>query len=740
MKSRKYLFIGVSICLMLLLSIGVSYSMWRQTLVGTSSIVATTNCFDVSITSEENAISLGDDAIVKADYIGKAKTPYTFTIKNTCNVKATYSVNLILFSTTTDGTDKTLDEQYVKAYLQGNDKETLSIVSKLDSLSNDVMVNDMKITASNLKSGYVLTSDVIGANESVTYNLNLWIDNSSEEELSSNLINDKVFNAKIYIKSEPTNNDSTIIKSETNDVLLTSAILRNNESKGTADLTTAPTDETSGIYEAEDDYGISYYFRGTNISTNNHVIFGTDSSGNQICWRIIRINGDGTVRIMYNGITTDDTCSTDYTDIGFSVFNSQDDDNAYAGYMFGSTGAETYAETHANENSSTIKGVLDEWYVDNLLGYENFIADNGFCNDRSIDIETYKGYGTNYTVYEAGVRLMEATPKPSLRCTQNNDFFTTGTVETKTSGITGNGKLTYPIGLITADELVFGGTRGKLDDLESFGSCQEWESWLIKKSGGYWSMTPYYHGGPMYSYILTECALRGVNVDGATYYRPVISLSKNVMATGYGTESEPYKISNGMDLKYKVLIDSENIIDADVYFLGMSVDSILVRIKPKDNYYFETAPTVSIANGTAVIGEITEDSSGYTVTITNITSDITLSISGTAKIKWTEIAGTSITTETIADYTVTLDVSNLGIENVEKYIFFGVYDNNDGNGSFVVYIDDSTNNILNGTSITLQDDSGNSYTPSATTDTGSGYQYIWSITSTSDMNLTITLS
>jgi len=732
MKSSRYLFIGVSICLILLLSIGVSYSMWRQTLVGTSSIIATTDCFDVSITSEENAISLGDEAIVDADYKGIALTPYTFTIKNTCNVNATYSVNLVLFSTTgNDGKDKTLDEQYVKTFLQGNNKEVLSMVNKLDSLSNDVMVNDMKITASNLKSGYVLTSDVIGANESVTYNLNLWIDNSSEEELSSNLINDKVFNAKIYIKSEPTTSSSTISSSTTNTLLLNSAILRNNKSKGTPDLTTSPTDDTSGVYEAEDDYGTSYVYRGLKSNTNNHIIFAG------FCWQIIRINGDGSIRIMYNGTPSSGTCSTDNNILSSSsAFNSSYNDNAYVGYMYGSTGASTYDATHTNTTSSTIKGNLDTWYESNLKDtiYESYLADNGFCNDRSIDTATYKGYGTDKTYYKPYTRLVTTAPTPTLKCNQNNDFFTTGSVETQTDGITGNGKLTYPIGLITADEAVYAGL------LRSNSSTNNKNVWLVNATYYYWTMSPFSFSG---SYaIVWDVGASGYlsfgYVDGSRGVRPVVSLISDISVSGTGKSSDPYLV-NVMD--YEVTIDESGLTNASVNYKELSSDSIQISIESKDNYYFETAPTVSIANGTAVIGEITEDSSGYTVTITNITSDITLSISGTAKMMWTEIDGTSITTETIGVYTITLDVSNFeiewGIENVEKYILFGVYDN--GDGSFVIYIDDTTNNILNGLDIMLEDDEGNLLTPSATTDTGSGYQYIWSITGISDMNLTIVL-
>ena len=57
----------------------------------------------------------------------------------------------------------------------------------------------------------------------------------------------------------------------------------------------ATTDE--GIFGEEDGMygGTSYYWRGA--VTNNYVKFGG------FCWRIVRINGDGSIRLIYDGAT-----------------------------------------------------------------------------------------------------------------------------------------------------------------------------------------------------------------------------------------------------------------------------------------------------------------------------------------------------------------------------------------------------------------------------------------------------
>ena len=125
------------------------------------------------------------------------------------------------------------------------------------------------------------------------------------------------------------------------------------EAKGTPDFSqTATTDE--GMYAAEDDYGTSYYYRGA--VQDNWVQFGTDSSGQALYWRIIRINGDATIRLIYNGISTAQT--GDSTMISTEeVFNSGWNDNMYVGYMY------TNGQLHGLGTNSDIKTTIDNWYA-----------------------------------------------------------------------------------------------------------------------------------------------------------------------------------------------------------------------------------------------------------------------------------------------------------------------------------------------------------------------------------------
>ena len=280
-----------------------------------------------------------------------------------------------------------------------------------------------------------------------------------------------------------------------------------------------------------EDNKTTYYFRGA--VENNYVKFGKDSSGNDILWRIVRINEDGSIRLITQDI------------VGSSEFNVNYNDNAHVGYMYGTVGSSTYAATHKNINNSTIKGVIDDWYVNdtNLSNYVNsHLADAGFCNDRSVapsaglwySRDTALGYGKNMTYYGAYNRLYENTI-PQFACPNaKNDLFTTVT-STK-----GNKALTNPIGLLTADEVWYAGAT-RSTNLRFY---------LNKKDSAervnYWTMTPRYFSG---SYAYGGMVKSGGGISDLNYLnksyavRPVINLQSGVeIISGDGTSGNPYII------------------------------------------------------------------------------------------------------------------------------------------------------------------------------------------------------
>ena len=304
-------------------------------------------------------------------------------------------------------------------------------------------------------------------------------------------------------------------------------------------------DGTNGVYVAEDDLGTSYYFRGD--VQNNYVYFAKN------WWQIIRINGDGTIRMIYTG-NPNDSNANQY--ISNSHFNNNYNDNAYVGYMYGSLGSSTYNATHANTNSSIIKTVIDSWYQNNLSSYSSYIADAIYCNDREVvnvtygsgtNTTTYNGNGTrtNHTAY-ASLKRNHIDHNPTLKCTNNNDKFTV-------SNTLGNGALTNPIGLPTTDEIVMSGANAHDYATESYITNNSY--YLYPKGGNYyyWTMTPdfYYNpdnrAGGGYAYV--DRVVSDGYVDRYYVYRdhlavrPVISLKSDAISGGDGTVSNPFYVN-----------------------------------------------------------------------------------------------------------------------------------------------------------------------------------------------------
>ena len=277
-----------------------------------------------------------------------------------------------------------------------------------------------------------------------------------------------------------------------------------------------------GLYQMEDDDGISYYYRGS--VKNNYVKYAG------YYWRIIRINGDGSVRLLYAGTTAN--ASGSGLNIKSAAFNSKRDNPAYVGYMYGSTLNTSYEKTNANENDSNIKKELDNWYKTHILGTSNesVIADAGFCNDRSLS--SGDGYSTtgSTTIYGPYHRYYQ-TKQPTLKCAQTNDLFTLST-NTK-----GNKALTYPIGLITVDELTMSGYAAGYINKSAY----------TYSTSHYWTMSPSFFHVPdaaMHEFFLNSAGYHSSTpVTSNIGVRAVVNLSSDAQISGgIGTSNSPYEI------------------------------------------------------------------------------------------------------------------------------------------------------------------------------------------------------
>ena len=176
-----------------------------------------------------------------------------------------------------------------------------------------------------------------------------------------------------------------------------------------------------------------------------------------------------------------------------------------------------------------MKNTLDTWYKNNLTSYASYIADETFCNDKSIVNGT--GYKIDSYTYYGPYNRLVTKKLPSLKCSLNNGkFMVSNTIA----------KLDYPISLITADEMALAG--GVLDINNS--------NYYLYNGQYYWTISPSYfdsYASTMLSWIVRPSGSisRWVRVDYSYGIRPVINLCSDVQITkGDGTALNPYVVQS----------------------------------------------------------------------------------------------------------------------------------------------------------------------------------------------------
>ena len=311
-------------------------------------------------------------------------------------------------------------------------------------------------------------------------------------------------------------------------------LLADNQTiKTRTDFSTTYTETNTGtLYKSTESIAGStpkdvYYFAGN--AKNNWVKFAG------YYWRIIRTNNDGSIRLLYSGTSPDTTEGY----IGTSAFNTEFNSPKYVGYMYGDSDVDL-DKARTNTNNSTIKTYIDNWYSNNLSAYTKYLSkDAVYCNDRKAP--NYSA--SDYFMYYAYTRLNAGNP--TYDCEDSSDAFSGST----TGG--GNVKLTYPIGLMTADEITYAG--GYNDT--SLTSPYAW--YYFNSAGGsitgstyWWLLSPAgWNGDSAYSWFVAGSDYPG-NLN--CYYahdsggvRPAISLKGNlVWKSGNGGSASPYEVED----------------------------------------------------------------------------------------------------------------------------------------------------------------------------------------------------
>ena len=619
-KNKSFLFI-ILILILLIAIIGISYAAFSYTGTGQKLNTITTGAISMEYVESTNVISM-NNALPTTDTTGKKLSNsgeyFDFTVKS--SIAGNTDINYEIAAKEEGG--NTFSGKNIKFYLtKVNSDGTEEEAMPPKTYSEDTTSNVYTGRPADMMSLFVGNLNQQGDTE-IKYRLRLWVDENYNPQNDNGGLTYKV-KVNVYGQTSDTvaKAEDTYCKDNGFNTLSDCMLVMNNhessidtaktniKAKGTPNFAKiAPNDtETDGLYMAEDDEGESYYYRGA--VKNNYVSFAG------FTWRIIRRNGDGSVRMIYAGKSTTDTGEA--VTISKSQFNSKYWNPTYEGYKYnedfelhennGTTGYDwfrntskynygtgytfdastkkftltgtikqlTWKDNHdeivksqlysclntscnviykvtgyqndttmtvkpisysskslataqMNNTNSAIKTTIDNWYKNNLTAYTSKLADETFCNDRSISSGT--GYKTDsYTYYGSYNRNVDRRA-PSLKCAQANDKF-------KVSNA--SAKLDYPVALITADELAMAGGVVSIANTNYYlyNGQYQWSfspgHFNPRSSHAYvWAVTP---SGRLYPWL---------DVNNSFGVRPVINLKADTLITkGDGTALNPYVIA-----------------------------------------------------------------------------------------------------------------------------------------------------------------------------------------------------
>ena len=513
-NNKRLIIMSVTGVLILICGVvGITYSWFSTVVEGTGKpIIVSAGVLDVKYDEAEVMnVSFGkpiyDDNRATQAY----KNTFTISHEGRSTIDACYSIDLSI-----DSIQDKFKSKWVKY--------------ELYDVTNDVSVTGVKDFSNVVSTGTIELAEALKLNvgESVQYEFRVWLSYSDIEDQTELLQNNSGTAISAHIKVSAKSGECVA----TPDYYLYEQILLDNPNIETrTDFNVAFTTSNNGntIYKASGQDGKdTYYFAGQ--VTNNYVKFGTNSDGDELWWRIVRINEDNSVRLIYAGTSTEDTSA--FINTG-QAYNSSYNNSAYVGYMY------TANEQFGTSTNSSIKTVLDNWYINNLSGFDEYISKTAiYCNDRTVGSGTWSATGSTF-YYAAYSRLVDGK-SPTYICGNVNDRFTASTS-------TGNGKLTYPIGLITADEVAYAGGKNGTNN-SSYYIAQN------AKTGAtyWWTMSPSSWENNLGNHSAGVFSVGGSAATGNLNYnnvnttygvRPVISLKSCVQYnSGDGTAGNPYTV------------------------------------------------------------------------------------------------------------------------------------------------------------------------------------------------------
>ena len=571
-KEKKELIIVGLIIVMIITLIGVSYAAFNYSKTGTKLNSITTGSITMTYEETDNTISL-NGALPTTDATGKTRLNqgeyFDFTVSS--KIAGDVNINYEISAKDVTTSDRKIDGSNIKLYLTRLTDDGEEELMTPETYNEETSSNSYTGRPSGEMSLYTSS---MSSSESNNYRLRMWVDEDYNPQGDGGNLQFSVqinVNGKdgekgsdVPLTTQKILEDNELQEEKTNMFNYASNGVQydpNDEEDGMSDSN--PEYAISGVYASEDEDGISYYYRGA--VTNNNVQFGEyandyyvynyrsnwfqsleacqeynsscsesnrvklASAGDKMYWKIVRVNGDGSLRLIYNGTSVthpefpDDKDISTSNSVGISSYNLESNDPKYAGY------------TYDNGTDSFIKKEVDTWYK-NALGntiYDSKVIGGRFCSDSS-GYKPASEYGFSgvdglniFASYDRLGQVLASYAKPNnptLKCPSTSESY--------------GGSYRLKAGLITADELVLAG--------ENLGVVSN--SYLNIVSDGsmlpYWSMTPAaFYGG--YAYVWNESEIldyNAVNDYGAV--RPVINVTTDDgFTSGDGTASSPYVLS-----------------------------------------------------------------------------------------------------------------------------------------------------------------------------------------------------
>ena len=554
MNNKRKLILSIGLVLVLVIMIvGISYAAFQFSGPGSKVNTITTGAITMEYTESDNTINI-TGSLPTTDETGMKRLNegeyFDFTVKS--NIVGNTNINWEISTKKLDG--NTIDGKYIKFYLtkiNGNQEEALMEPSSYLEESEENSYtgrpsNEMSLYTSSMQSS-----------EEATYRLRMWVDESYNPQGDGGNLQ---FGVKVNVYGKVGDRVLTLAQKvlADNELQVEKAHMFNYTSNGLTSGSTTPDSNyvTTGLYSTEDEDGTSYYYRGNVV--NNNVQFGEyqedyyvykynnqyfqsletcqniisscsesnttkvklASKGDKMYWKIVRINGDGSARLIYNG--TNPTATYDVNDLSTWP---------YIGLTYWSEGV-TSLEGNGYEDSYVKKDTIS-WYSNTLENstFDRKVSTAVFCNDTSgLKLSSEYGFTSGpSTIFSSGNRLAQSfnnfakDNSPSLICPATSEKV--------------GGSYNLKIGLITGDELTFAG------GLYSVASNN-----YLNTNGNYnyWSMTPVFYSNNMYFNLVMNNNLKeGVlNTGGQqiSALRPVINVSGSVTENADGTVDNPYII------------------------------------------------------------------------------------------------------------------------------------------------------------------------------------------------------